>query len=52
MEEAVELVKTLLEKDSKILIRTKTLVDAITGKDLDEADELETAYLDEWLREG
>jgi len=52
MEKVIELVKTLLEKDAKILVRTKTLVDAMTGKDLEEADELETAYLDEWLREG
>ena len=46
MEKTIELVSVLLEKDPKILIRSKTLVDAITG------DELETAYLDEWLREG
>lgn len=51
MEKATGLMKELLEKDPKILIRTKTLVDAMTGKDIDEADELETAYLDEWLRE-
>jgi len=49
---ALELVKELLTKDPKILIRTKTLVDAMTGKDLEDADGLETAYLDEWLHEG
>jgi hypothetical protein len=29
---------------------TKTLVDAMTGKEVPEAMELETAYLEEWLR--
>jgi hypothetical protein len=47
----MEFVNTLLEKDPKILIRTKTLVDGMTGKDIGESDELEVAYLDEWLRE-
>ncbi len=51
MEETMEFVQELLKKDPKILMRTKTLVDAMTGKDLEEADELETIYLDEWLRE-
>ena len=52
MEKTIEFVKELLNKDPLILMRTKTLVDGMTGKDLDEADELETTYLDEWLREG
>jgi len=52
MDNALEFVQELLKKDPKILIRTKTLVDAMTGKDVVDADELETAYLDEWLREG
>lgn len=47
----LEFVKELLTKNPKILVRTKTLVDAMTGKGIDGADELETAYLDEWLRE-
>jgi len=51
MSSTLEFVKELLAKDPKILIRTKTLVDAMTGKGIDGADELETAYLDEWLRE-
>ena len=51
MEKTMELVTTLLSKDPRILVRTKTLVDGMTGKDLQEADELEIAYLDEWLRE-
>ncbi len=52
LDKTIEFVKDLLKKDPKVLMRTKTLVDAMTGKDLEEADELETAYLDEWLREG
>jgi enoyl-CoA hydratase/carnithine racemase len=51
MDKTQEFVDGLLEKDPMILIRTKTLVDGMTGKDIAEADELETAYLDEWLRE-
>jgi len=48
----LEFVKELLTKNPMILVRTKTLVDAMTGKDIDDADGLETAYLDEWLHEG
>ncbi|MFW9959848.1 MAG: enoyl-CoA hydratase/isomerase family protein [Candidatus Thorarchaeota archaeon] len=51
MERTVEYVKELLNKDPTILIRTKTLIDGMTGKELSEAEELETVYLDEWLRE-
>lgn len=51
MKRTEEFVKGLLDKDPKILIRTKTLVDGMTGKDISEADELESVYLDEWLRE-
>ncbi len=47
----IEYIEGLLSKDAKILVRTKTLIDGMTGKDVSEADELETAYLDEWLRE-
>jgi enoyl-CoA hydratase len=47
----MDFVEQLLNKDPKILVRTKTLIDGMTGKDVIEADELETAYLDEWLRE-
>ena len=49
MDKTMELVKELLTKDP--MIRTKTLIDGMTGKDVGEAAELETAYLDEWLRE-
>ena len=51
MKRTMEFVKGLLEKDPMILIRTKTLVDGMTGKDIGEADELESVYLDEWLRD-
>ncbi len=51
MQKTFEFVEELLKKDPKILIRTKTLIDSITGKEVSEADELETIYLDEWLRE-
>ena len=47
----MEFIQELLSKDAKILVRTKTLIDGMTGKDIADADELETAYLDEWLRE-
>ncbi|TFF91181.1 enoyl-CoA hydratase/isomerase family protein [Candidatus Thorarchaeota archaeon] len=52
MDKTLEFVSGLLEKDPTILIRTKTLVDGMTGKDIGEADELESMYLDEWLRES
>ncbi|MFW9809662.1 MAG: enoyl-CoA hydratase/isomerase family protein [Candidatus Thorarchaeota archaeon] len=51
MDKTMEFVEEILSKDPTILVRTKTLVDGMTGKDLADADELETAYLDEWLRE-
>ena len=44
-------VDELLSKDPTILIRSKTMIDGMTGKDVADADEVETAYLDEWLRE-
>jgi enoyl-CoA hydratase len=51
MEGTMEFVQELLKKNPKILIRAKTLIDGMTGKELAEADELESIYLDEWLRE-
>ena len=51
MESSIGFVQELLKKDPKILIRTKTLIDGMTGKELSEAEEVETVYLDEWLRE-
>lgn len=49
MAQAREFLDDLLEKDCRLLLNTKNLVDAMTGKDLGDAAELETAYLDEWL---
>ena len=51
MDKTMDFVEQILNKDPTILVRTKTLIDGMTGKDIAEADELETAYLDEWLRE-
>jgi len=51
MQKTMQFLEEILNKDATILVRTKTLVDGMTGKDIAEADELETAYLDEWLRE-
>ncbi|MBY8996352.1 MAG: enoyl-CoA hydratase/isomerase family protein [Candidatus Thorarchaeota archaeon] len=51
MEKTMEFVEGILNKDATILVRTKTLIDGMTGKDIADADELESAYLDEWLRE-
>jgi enoyl-CoA hydratase/carnithine racemase len=51
MEGTMEFVQELLKRNPKILIRAKTLIDGMTGKELSEADELESIYLDEWLRE-
>ena len=47
----MEFIQELLSKNATILVRTKTLIDGMTGKDIADADELETAYLNEWLRE-
>jgi len=49
MAQAKEFLKDLLEKDCRILLNTKNLVDAMTGKDYGDAAELEAAYLEEWL---
>jgi enoyl-CoA hydratase/carnithine racemase len=45
-----EFVEEILSRDCTIVLMTKTLVDAMTGKEVPEAMELETAYLEEWLR--
>jgi hypothetical protein len=51
MEKALEFAKELISKDRKIMLRTKTLVDVMTGKTVPGAFELESVYSDEWLRE-
>ncbi|MCK5151365.1 MAG: enoyl-CoA hydratase/isomerase family protein [Candidatus Thorarchaeota archaeon] len=45
-------IEELLKKDRLILLRTKSLVDAMTGRTVGGADETESTYLDEWLRES
>ncbi len=51
LEKSMEYVKELTQKDTKILFRTKTLVDGMTGKTVFGAAEMESAYSEEWLRE-
>ena len=51
LDKTLEFVKELVEKNRVILLRTKTLVDIMTGQSVEGADELECTYLDEWLRE-
>jgi enoyl-CoA hydratase len=52
MPHTLEYVDTLIKKDRSILLRTKSLVDAMTGRTVGGADETETTYLEEWLRES
>jgi enoyl-CoA hydratase/carnithine racemase len=51
LEKTMEYAKELTQKDRKILFRTKTLVDGMTGKTVFGASEMESAYSEEWLRE-
>ncbi|MHA2311263.1 MAG: enoyl-CoA hydratase/isomerase family protein [Candidatus Thorarchaeota archaeon] len=51
LEKTMEYAKELTQKDRKILFRTKTLVDGMTGKTVFGAAEMESAYSEEWLRE-
>ncbi|MHA1480663.1 MAG: enoyl-CoA hydratase/isomerase family protein [Candidatus Thorarchaeota archaeon] len=51
LDKTLEFVKDIVEKNRLILLRTKSLIDGMTGKSVDSADELECTYLDEWLRE-
>ncbi|MHA2002890.1 MAG: enoyl-CoA hydratase/isomerase family protein [Candidatus Thorarchaeota archaeon] len=51
LEKTMEYAKELTQKDRKILFRTKTLVDGMTGKTVFGAMEMESAYSEEWLRE-
>ncbi|MHA1907731.1 MAG: enoyl-CoA hydratase/isomerase family protein [Candidatus Thorarchaeota archaeon] len=48
----IEFAEELLKKDRMILLRTKSLVDAMTGRTVGGADETESTYLEEWLRES
>jgi len=51
MQETTRFVEDLIKKDRSILLRTKSLVDAMTGRTTGGADETESTYLEEWLRE-
>ncbi|NHJ14521.1 MAG: enoyl-CoA hydratase/isomerase family protein [Candidatus Thorarchaeota archaeon] len=51
MDRTMEFVKGLLEMDRKILLRTKTLVDVMTGETVPGAHEMEAVYAEEWLNE-
>ncbi|MFW9979997.1 MAG: enoyl-CoA hydratase/isomerase family protein [Candidatus Thorarchaeota archaeon] len=48
---ALEYAETLIKKDRSILLRAKSLVDAMTGRTVGGADETESTYLEEWLNE-
>lgn len=52
MKTVKEYAHELVKKDRLILLRTKSLVDAMTGRTVGGADETESTYLDEWLRGG
>jgi enoyl-CoA hydratase/carnithine racemase len=51
MDKTLEFVKDLVSKDRKLLLRTKTLVDVMTGRTVPGAFEHESVYSEEWLRE-
>jgi enoyl-CoA hydratase len=46
-----EFIEELLKKDKIIMLRTKTMVDGMTSRTIQGADEEETMFLDEWLHE-
>ncbi|TFG07653.1 enoyl-CoA hydratase/isomerase family protein [Candidatus Thorarchaeota archaeon] len=48
---AVEFLKKLTSKDRKVVIRTKNLIDGMTGAEQKDAADMESMYLEEWLRE-
>jgi enoyl-CoA hydratase/carnithine racemase len=50
MEKSQEFVNDIVRKDCTIILSTKTVIDGMTGKDVPEAAELESAYMEEWLR--
>ncbi|MHA1780332.1 MAG: enoyl-CoA hydratase/isomerase family protein, partial [Candidatus Thorarchaeota archaeon] len=51
MKETMAFADVLAKKDRKILIRTKNLLDAMAGRELAEAAEVESMFTDEWIRE-
>jgi enoyl-CoA hydratase len=50
MEKTREYINDIVKKDCTIILSTKTAVDGMTGKDVPNAAELESAYMEEWLR--
>ncbi|MHA2162582.1 MAG: enoyl-CoA hydratase/isomerase family protein [Candidatus Thorarchaeota archaeon] len=51
MKETLDYADELVKMNRTLLLRTKTLVDGMTGKDVADAAEQENAYFEEWLRE-
>ncbi len=51
MKETLEFARELVGKDRKLVIRTKTLIDAMVGHELLDAADIESAFTEEWLRE-
>ncbi len=46
-----EFLSSIYKKNRRLVMSTKTLVDGMTGERLIDAAEMESAYLEEWLRE-
>jgi len=51
MPKTMDFVAALGKKSKYIMLRTKMLVDAMTGKDVSDAADMEVDYEDEWLNE-
>jgi len=51
MPKTMEFVAGLMKKDRYIMLRTKMLIDGMTGEELAEAADMEVDFEDEWLRE-
>lgn len=52
LDKTKEFVRSLLEMDRKTMLRTKTLIDVMTGETVPDAHEIEGIYSDEWLNEA
>jgi enoyl-CoA hydratase len=51
MSKTMEFVTALSKKNKYIVLRSKMLIDAMTGKDVSDAADMEVDYEDEWLNE-
>ncbi len=51
MSTVIDHIDSLIKKDRAILLRTKSLIDTMTGRTVGGADETEATFLDEWLSE-